>query len=138
MEGGDGMNAYVTLCDQCFSDLYRVAKIAVCDSSVASELVKKVCVAGVSACKGMEELREIKATLMRLMYLNCLKYFENAEEMTCKAPVPLHGLTDKERLLASLRHCSGLRFDDVCFAVGMRPEILSERMQEIAGRLTQI
>jgi len=138
MEGGDGMNAYVTLCDQCFSDLYRVAKIAVCDSSVASELVKKVCVAGVSACKGMEELREIKATLMRLMYQNCLRYFENVEEMTCKVPAQLHGLTDKERLLASLRHCSGLRFDDVCSAVGMRPEILSARMREIAGRLTQI
>ena len=41
MEGGDWMNAYVTLCDQCFSDLYRVAKIAVCHSSVASELVKR-------------------------------------------------------------------------------------------------
>ena len=132
------MNAYVTLCDQCFGDLYRVAMIAVCDSSAASELVKKVCVAGVSECRGMKELREIRATLMRLMYLNCLKYFENAEEMTCKAPVQLRGLTDKERLLASLRHCSGLRFDDVCFAVGMRPEILSARMREIAGRLTQI
>ena len=131
------MNAYVTLCDQCFGDLYRVAMIAVCDSSTASELVKKVCVAGVSECKGMKELREIKATLMRLMYLNCLKYFENAERIVCKVHVRLSSLTAKERLLIAMRHCSGLRFDDVCYAVGTRPEKLSAMMREIAGRLAQ-
>lgn len=80
----------------------------------------------------------IKATLMRLMYQNCLKYFENVEWTVCKVPVRLSSLTDKERLLVAMRHCSGLRFDDVCFAVGMRTERLSAMMREIAGRLAQI
>ena len=76
------MNAYVTLCDQCFGDLYRVAMIAVCDSSAASELVKKVCVAGVSECRGMKDLREVKVNLMRSMYRNCLEYFDEDRKST--------------------------------------------------------
>lgn len=132
------MNAYITLCDQCFVDLYRVAMIAVRDSSAASELVKKVCVTGVSECDGMKELREVKVNLMRFMYLYCLEYFKNAEQGTEKAPVQLRDLMGEERLLAAVGHCSGLRFDGVCFAVGMRPDILSAKIRGIADRITRI
>ena len=125
------MNAYVDLCENCYSDLYRIAYLTMGDVAVASELVEKTCVRGVYICAHMKDQRGIKIALTGELYRLSLEKLLTYVPKALNGKNPLINYTAQERLLLLMRFRSGLRLSELSNALTIPAEEISRKVSHI-------
>ena len=125
------MNAYVDLCENCYSDLYCIAYLAMGDVAVASELVEKTCVRGVHICAHLKDQRGIKIALTGELYRYSLEKLLTYVPKAFNGKDPLANYTAQERLLVLMRFRSGLRLSELSNALAIPADEISRKISQI-------
>ena len=125
------MNAYVDLCENCYSDLYCIAYLAMGDVAVASELVEKTCVRGVHICAHLKDQRGIKIALTGELYRFSLEKLLTYVPKALNDKNPLANYTAQERLLVLMRFRSGLRLSELSNALAIPADEISRKISQI-------
>ena len=125
------MNAYVDLCENCYSDLYCIAYLAMGDVAVASELVEKTCVRGVHICAHLKDQRGIKIALTGELYRYSLEKLLTYVPKAFNGKDPLANYTAQERLLVLMRFRSGLRLSELSNALAIPVDEISRKISQI-------